>query len=151
MLRLHEATALTDFCLNCRGDITFDEKALNCENGGGVAVIIYNYSPGVLTGELTDPTNVVIPVIGLSKEDGEMLVNQYSGATMFITRTAGYAYYSGTSMAAPFVAGAASEIWRVCGDSCSNDDVRRCLLTTALDKGDSGPDNYYGAGIVQMQ
>jgi hypothetical protein len=32
---------------------------------------------------------------------------------------------------------------------CSNQEVEQCLLKTALDLGASGPDEYFGSGLVQ--
>jgi hypothetical protein len=61
-----------------------------------------------------------------------------------------YAYSSGTSMAAPHVTGAIARIWSTCG-TCSNDQVKQCLLSTAEDLGPVGRDDEYGAGLLQTQ
>lgn len=44
--------------------------------------------------------------------------------------------------------GAAAAIWMPCR-SCTADEVRQCLLSTAKDLGTPGHDEYYGEGLVQ--
>ena len=58
-----------------------------------------------------------------------------------------YGYMTGTSMAAPNVAGVAALI-KGNNPSLSMQQVRERLLTTARDAGDVGRDNYFGHGIV---
>lgn len=57
----------------------------------------------------------------------------------------GYTLKSGTSMATPHVTGVAALIWSL-NPSLTRDEVRQILLTTTVDLGDPGTDNFYGAG-----
>ncbi|MFH0870068.1 MAG: S8 family peptidase [archaeon] len=59
----------------------------------------------------------------------------------------GYSTVSGTSLAAPHVAGVAAIIWSY-NQSLSNEEVRAKLRNDALDLGATGKDDYYGYGLV---
>ncbi|MBI5934515.1 MAG: peptidase S8 [Chloroflexi bacterium] len=61
----------------------------------------------------------------------------------------GYGYRSGTSMAAPFVAGLASILIGLPGNYDAGL-VENQMESTALDLGAGGWDVYYGAGLIQM-
>jgi hypothetical protein len=61
--------------------------------------------------------------------------------------TGGYTYMTGTSMAAPHVAGLAALIWSACPDY-TNAQVESRIETTAVDLGASGWDQYYGHGRI---
>ncbi|MFN8499050.1 MAG: S8 family serine peptidase [Anaerolineae bacterium] len=58
-----------------------------------------------------------------------------------------FALGTGTSMAAPHVAGAAA-LLRQANPRLAVDDVERLLRLTAADLGDPGPDNRFGAGRI---
>jgi thermitase len=58
-----------------------------------------------------------------------------------------YSYGSGTSTAAPHVAGQAALVWSVCS-SLTNGEVQDVIETTAHDLGAAGKDNYYGFGRI---
>ncbi|MEA3282137.1 MAG: S8 family serine peptidase [Euryarchaeota archaeon] len=62
----------------------------------------------------------------------------------------GYEEKSGTSMAAPHVAGVAALVWSNCS-AFTNADVREHLNYTADDLGDPGLDQYYGWGRVDAE
>jgi Subtilase family len=136
---------------------------------GHVSLCSYSTSPSC-TGEFQGsmgldknsiPQRVNIPVAGMDAAAGLALLDRYRGQRMTLenpleTKNAagefvsggGYGFLSGTSMAAPHVAGAAGLIWRAC-PSCTRDDVWRCLVSTAEDLGDEGRDDYFGEGLVQ--
>jgi bacillopeptidase F len=64
----------------------------------------------------------------------------------------GYAFYAdrtGSSFAAPHVAGAAA-LLRSALPSASLDQVEAALLTSAVDLGEAGPDNVYGQGLLDV-
>jgi subtilisin family serine protease len=66
-----------------------------------------------------------------------------------LSSTAGYIYKSGTSMAAPHVAGAAALLWGY-NPSLTRDQVRSYLIAGATDLGDPGTDVLYGAGRLDI-
>ena len=143
------AGANGQICLIARGDISFAEKAIECENAGGVGVVIYNNTTALFSGTFGDSI-VSIPGVGISGSDGTILLGE-TGQSATITNTGGhYAYYDGTSMATPHVAGVAALVWSH-DLSCTNADIRSALAATAFDLGTAGRDNAYGYGLVQAE
>jgi len=133
-------------CLIQRGTYTFGEKVAACEAGGGVAAIIYNNVAGPLLGTLG--ANAGIPAIGVSDTDGAAMT---AGSSASVTvAVSDYAFYDGTSMATPHVAGVAALVWSRHQD-CSNQQVRNALNTTAVDLGAAGRDDLFGNGLVQAK
>lgn len=59
-----------------------------------------------------------------------------------------YWFFQGTSMASPHVAAVAAMLYSY-GTANTPDDVRKALISTALDIGDAGFDNVSGHGLVQ--
>ena len=143
------AGAAGKICLVARGDITFAEKALECENAGGLGVVIFNNTTALFSGTFGDSI-VSIPGVGISGTDGAILGGKL-GQPATVTYTAGdYAYYDGTSMATPHVAGVAALVWSH-DLNCTNADIRNVLASTAFDLGPGGRDNAYGYGLVQAE
>lgn len=134
-------------CLISRGDISFAEKAVECQDQGGVGVVIFNNADALFSGTFGDVT-VTIPGVGVSGTDGAILAGM-TGSSATVTTTQGhYSYYDGTSMATPHVAGAAALVWSY-NTSCTNAELRGALTSTARDLGTAGRDNAYGYGLVQ--
>jgi bacillopeptidase F len=69
------------------------------------------------------------------------------GADITSTVGPGYALYSGTSMAAPHVAGTVA-LMKQARPDLTPDAVRHILTRTATDHGPAGPDRDFGAGVV---
>ena len=62
-----------------RGTCEFGLKALNAQNAGAIAVIIYNNVGGMVNmAEGADGNEVTIPTVFMSKTDGELLYNYLS-------------------------------------------------------------------------
>ena len=55
-----------------RGEISFRQKVENAQQSGAIGVAIYNQGPELFRGDLA--SNVNIPVLGISKEDGEEIL-----------------------------------------------------------------------------
>jgi subtilisin family serine protease len=68
----------------------------------------------------------------------------------YATSQPGYAYYNGTSMAAPHVAGVAALVLAA-EPSLTADELRQRLTSYALDLGPTGRDDSYGAGLVNAR
>jgi serine protease len=135
-----------------RGDISFADKVLNVQAGGGAAAVVYNNAPGGFSGTLNG-TSTNIPSVSASQEDGQYLVASAIGAAATVdarslTDANGYAYLDGTSMATPHVSGVAALLWAA-KPSATNTQIRDAMTSTARDLGATGRDNYYGYGAVQ--
>ncbi|GAA0855617.1 trypsin-like serine protease [Aliiglaciecola litoralis] len=61
-------------CLIERGEFTFAVKTLNCQAGGGLGAIIYNNVAGSVNGTLGNAFDGDIPVVAISQQDGQALV-----------------------------------------------------------------------------
>ncbi len=135
-----------------RGDISFADKVLNVQAGGGVAAIIYNNEPGGFGGTLGG-TATSIPSVSMSQEDGQfILANSMGTAATVDTRSevpgSGYEAWNGTSMASPHVAGVAALVWSA-NPALTNQQVRDIMAATAEDLGSAGRNNEFGWGLVQ--
>ena len=73
-----------------------------------------------------------------------------TSASMNILANQDYAYYNGTSMATPHVAGAAALAWSNNID-CTVTEVRDALKATAVDLETAGRDDKTGFGLVQVK
>ena len=137
-----------------RGNISFEQKVLNAQNGGGVAAIVYNNAPGSFGGTLSTPTQTTIPSVSMSQEDGQEIVASKLGQsanvnTISNNNTSAYASLDGTSMASPHAAGAAAVIWSS-NLSATNQQVRDAMTSTAEDLGNPGRDISFGYGLVNI-
>lgn len=136
-------------CLIQRGTISFSDKVLACEAGGGAGAIIYNNEPGQLSGTLGGVATT-IPSVGISDTDGAILGGLIGSSATISLSPSNYAYFNGTSMATPHTAGVAALIWSH-HPACEPDDIRNALTTTAEDLGAAGRDNAYGHGLIQAK
>lgn len=136
-------------CLIERGVISFAEKVQACEAGGGVGAVVYNNEPGMLLGTLGG-YNASIPAVGVSDTDGAALMASIGSSTTVGVTDSDWAFFDGTSMAAPHVAGVAALVWSH-HTQCSNIDIRNALAASAKDLGAAGRDNAYGHGLVQAK
>ncbi len=130
-----------------RGTISFADKVAYAASLGAAGVVISNNAPGNFNATLNGTTPLI--VVSLSQEDGDLL--QALGDAQDVTigvSTADYAYFSGTSMATPHVAGVAALLY-ACGTNVTPAKVRNALTSTSLDLGDPGRDDLYGSGLVQ--
>lgn len=133
-------------CMIDRGNISFHDKVLNCENSGGIGAIIINNESGVLAGTLGEPNATSIPAVGAALEDRSALL---AAATAEVDVTGSdYGFMSGTSMATPTVAGIAALVWSN-HPTCTGEDIRAALKATAEDQGAAGKDVYFGYGLVK--
>ncbi len=81
--------------------------------------------------------------------DGPAVELAAPGVAIYSTlKGGGYGSKSGTSMAAPHVAGTVA---LMLGAGSSPGSVRATLRATADDRGVTGPDNYYGHGLVDAE
>ena len=138
-------------CLIQRGSISFAEKVVNCQNSGGVAAIVYNNTTGDVNGTLGE-TVTAIPSVGTTQADGQAMlaqVGQPASVSVFVTQDA-YAYYDGTSMVTPHVAGVAALVWSHF-PSCTAAQIRSSLNKHAMDLGAPGRDAKFGYGLVQAK
>ena len=132
------------------GGISFATKATNAIDAGAIGVLIANNAPGLFNGTLN--ANFTIPVIGVSQADGDDLETR-APITVTISDSGGhgYAYYSGTSMACPHVAGVAALLISEFGSAnVTPAVVRQALETSATDLGDPGRDDLFGYGLVDV-
>ncbi len=143
-----DTNASGKICLIDRGNISFHDKVLNCENSGGLGAIIVNNEAGMLYGTLGEANATSIPAVGAALEDRSTLLNA-SAATIEIG-TADYGLMSGTSMATPAVSGVAALVWSNHPD-CSGEQIRSALKATAEDAGAPGKDESFGYGIVKAK
>lgn len=134
-----------------RGGTTFQEKATQVARGGGVAALIYNRTDGGFTGTLSRD-GAEIPVLSLSGKAGEELKERMGKPVTVVSDrvrpASGYSSWSGTSMAAPHVAGIAALLWGKV-PKATNVEIREALERSALDIGPPGRDDLSGHGVVR--
>lgn len=103
-------------------------------------------TPGVIAVAAVDSSNTRAPF----SNTGSYVALSAPGVGIVSTWLGGgYSTASGTSMAAPFVSGAAAMV-RAAAPTLSADAVRNALMSTARDLGPIGTDPSYGAGLVDV-
>ena len=71
-------------CLISRGEIDFTVKVANCQSAGGIAAIIFNNTSGELNFTLGENFISTIPVIGVSQNNGLILLNNLDSVATII-------------------------------------------------------------------
>jgi subtilisin family serine protease len=140
-----------------RGGATFQVKATNALAAGAIGVLISNSSGGTstFTGNLND--TFVIPVFGISQNDGNLLLAGGITATMSQTNVGHqYELLSGTSMSCPHVSGGAAlliGLFKSTGltPALPPASTRWILEQTATDLGDPGRDDTFGHGLLNVK
>lgn len=146
-----------------RGAINFSAKMNNVADNGGLAVILFNNEGGALNATCAGgcTSGASIPGVTLLQSEGQFLRNNALGTSTRVLSddgsgcvgcTGGYAFFNGTSMATPGVAGALSLIWNACGGptELTNKEVRQLARDSAKDLSGIYDPNFanipYGAG-----
>ena len=155
-------------CSNVSGNICLAERNDNqkgsnypeinpakaCADAGASGVIVYSNSarPGLQNPFLVDAnTDVTVPTVSVNRDLGLQLMGQLgTNANLNVVGDQDYAYYNGTSMATPHVAGVAAIVWSN-NPSCTATEVRNALKSTAIDLGTAGRDDKTGFGLVQAK
>ena len=155
-------------CSNVNGNICLAERNDNqkgsnypeinpakaCADAGAAGIIVYGNTdrPGLQNPFLVDANaDITVPTVSVDRALGQQLMGQLgSSATLTINGSQDYAYYNGTSMATPHVAGVAALVWSN-NPNCTADNVRSALKSTAVDLETAGRDNKTGYGLVQAK
>jgi len=137
-----------NIALILRGTTTFAAKVAHARSKGAIGTIIYNNVSGNFNGTLADGTPLV--VVSISQSDGTALHSLIpSGITGTVSVNGNpYAYYSGTSMACPHVAGVAALVFSAAHYNITPSEVSNILFDSAQDLGTPGRDDIFGYGLV---
>jgi len=92
----------------------------------------------------TDSSN---RLASFSSKGGELAAPGVSNYSTFLGGT--YRYLSGTSMAAPHVAGSLAVLRGICSD-CTSSELTGTLRDTAIDLGAEGTDIIFGYGLIDL-
>jgi serine protease len=136
-----------------RGDLTFADKTRNAKAAGATAVVIFNNdgstNPWTLYSDAASNQEVWPIVLRLPLAIGEALAAKGSASVTLSHEYDDYGQNSGTSMAAPHVAGAVALLWSFAPDASPND-LYSAMSRTAIDLGAPGRDVEYGAGTINV-
>merc|ERR1712228_722132 len=93
-------------------------------------------------------TDVNKNIASFSQHNSQVDISGPGVSVKSTTGSTGYSSYSGTSMATPHVSGVALLLWNKY-PTCTNNEIREALESSALDRGSPGKDIYFGHGIVR--
>jgi thermitase len=133
------------------------QDAVNYAYGKGVVLVAAagNSAPNPILYPASYPNVIAVGAVdsannhATSSNSGPELDVVAPGVSIYSTVPGGYNYLSGTSMAAPYVAGLAA-ILRGFPGGYSPDAIEFEMESTAMDLGVAGRDNVYGYGLIQM-
>ncbi len=95
-----------------RGTTGFYLKALNAQNAGAIAVVLYNNAPGRISPTVTPPTAtdpvITIPVVAVSAADGILLNNRIAAGPTSMTWTGSTAIFPAPPSVAGLIASSSS-------------------------------------------
>jgi type VII secretion-associated serine protease mycosin len=136
-----------------------DEHAIAAARRAGVVVVAAagnRPDADAVTFPASLPTVIAVGGVG---QDGDLAEFSVTGPEVLVTAPGDeivttrpgdeYAVASGTSFAAPIVAGAAALVRSRFPDLTADEVIHR-LVTTAADAGPAGPDEQYGHGVVDV-
>jgi subtilisin family serine protease len=142
---------------------SFHEAIVNAYNAGLTIVAAAGNSGGTVSYPAAYPEVIAVSAIDQNNQIASFSSRGLEvdlaapGVSIYSTyKGQSYATLSGTSMAAPHVSGAAALIidTKKCDLNldgvCTPAEVQQRLEQTAIDLGDSGKDNLYGSGLVNV-
>jgi subtilisin family serine protease len=99
---------------------------------------------------LDGPGKKWVPTLAVGRESRAAVLKNLGKRVHVNLRGVDYAWFPGTSMAAPHVSAVAALVWSA-RPTLKASEVRELLERTAKDLGDSGHDPRYGHGLVQAK
>jgi serine protease len=99
---------------------------------------------------LDGPGKKWVPTLAVGRESRASVLKHLGRETHVNLRGVDYAYFPGTSMAAPHVSGVAALVWSA-RPTLKASEVRSLLEETAKDLGEQGRDPQSGHGLVQAK
>jgi hypothetical protein len=111
---------------------------------------LFGFNPANTTGSTYGSfLSMVAPGAGITNEAADLTVSSIDAANCDYSET-GLAKMTGTSFAAPLIAGAAAWLLEI-QPTLTNDDLRQVLERSAVDLGAGGVDPEYGHGLLDLK